>query len=788
MTDVATSLEQAQALESTQQFSAATEAYAAALVEKPENIEAILGLARCAGAQGNHAEALMHFQQALALNPSNQWRRFDVAEALLSQKRTQEAQELFTALAAEFPETAVFHRGLGKCAWALNNRKTALAYFAEAYHLAPEEPWRRYDYAIALYGLENWREAATHLCVLAKLLPNHEDIFSRLADCETRLDLWPDYREAERLFGAGQLQEAEALYAEIAAIKPLEPTFHTGLGQCARARGKPDDALIHFQEALRLAPDNVWRLCDVAEMLRAMERFDEAEERYKAILAVESGHTLARFGLAQCTRAQSSAAASVEQFAALCQEAPDNIWPRIEYAADLKTLGRLDEAEAEYQHVLTSSDRNTAALIGLGQCFMKRGQTSMAFQYLESAAQSMPDDSWPRLELINAHRTVGNFSEARKLLERLCEAPGGVAVWLSVAETERAAGDHAAALAAFRTAHEMAPDQVEIILDMAMEERVLGHLQAYETLSSRAHALAPNNPNVLCHLAEYETARKNLPRALQLYQAAAAAQPRLLMTHAGIADNLAALGETDAALTYLEALEQSFSQVAELRARRVMLLRQAGRYPDAIALARRATADAPLDSWLWEERLQSELFGGSNAEIEDCLNRMPAASRVERSRCHRYAGRYAELRGHFAEAVRQYEAAAALTPEDPVVQHEQVRIRLMMLDVEGAMMTLRRAGKLDAPYTEILGKSRNISQTHYGQIIDEYRLDTLLTAELSALQLLPPSGRIKKLVPLTHENPDSIAPATALMVAMREARLLYRHPAPGMTEIPRRVT
>jgi hypothetical protein len=74
-----------------------------------------------------------------------------------------------------------------------------------------------------------------------------------------------------------------------------------------------------------------------------------------------------------------------------------------------------------------------------------------------------------------------------------------------------------------------------------------------------------------------------------------------------------------------------------------------------------------------------------------------------------------------------------------------------------------------APATRLQGKSLNISQSHFGQIIDEYSMDGPLLAELAALQEQPPDLRAAGLLTIVRSQPDSTAAAISLMVALRQA-------------------
>ena len=77
----------------------------------------------------------------------------------------------------------------------------------------------------------------------------------------------------------GQLETAEHLY-EIAVTDPaVEARAEAGLGHVLQSRGKFNQALLHFQRAIDLAPDDPDCLLDYAEYWHDRARITDAEDR-----------------------------------------------------------------------------------------------------------------------------------------------------------------------------------------------------------------------------------------------------------------------------------------------------------------------------------------------------------------------------------------------------------------------------------------------------------------------------------------------------------------------------
>ncbi len=92
---------------------------------------------------------------------------------------------------------------------------------------------------------------------------------------------------------------------------------------------------------------------------------------------------------------------------------------------------------------------------------------------------------------------------------------------------------------------------------------------------------------------------------------------------------------------------------------------------------------------------------------------------------------------------------------------------------------------------QLRAQSRNVSQTHVGQLLDEFLLDKEQLRELESLRDIPSAERIAPLKELVRLNPDHTPTAIMLLIAMRECGQLVRDftvtPDIGFARIPLRI-
>jgi Glycosyltransferase sugar-binding region containing DXD motif len=93
---------------------------------------------------------------------------------------------------------------------------------------------------------------------------------------------------------------------------------------------------------------------------------------------------------------------------------------------------------------------------------------------------------------------------------------------------------------------------------------------------------------------------------------------------------------------------------------------------------------------------------------------------------------------------------------------------------------------MDLSAAKLQGRSANISQTHLGQLLDEFTLDEQALAELRAVRGLAPGERVEPLLALVRRYPEYTPAAIGLLTALRQSGRLARRPS-SPSPLPRAV-
>ncbi|WP_343894445.1 tetratricopeptide repeat protein, partial [Craurococcus roseus] len=558
-------------------------------------------------------------------------------------------------------------------------------------------------------------------------------------------------------------------------------------GTAARAAGDHEAALALFRDALQQRPREAWALMSVADTLRDLNRHDEADEACRAMLAEHPGHPGALVALGRSLRRRGDAAGALPLFQAALERKPPAPWVRTALADALRDLGRHDEADEACRAVLEDDPGHVGALVALGHTANARADRAAAAAWFDRAAQARPDAPGPRLALADALRNLGDLGAATEAAKAvLARDPGHVEGWISLGHTERRAGRRDAALRAFARASEQKPDSPRPLVEMAIEERRLGRPEASERLLFRALELDGDSAETLQRLGEHFRLADKRGEALDMFRRAMATSRPSAWAYVAAGQTLVELGELDAALRTLDEGEARLGAKPEFAAKRSELFRRTGDWPGALAVVERAGRTWPRHFGIWFERASLERLRGGPGDFAERIGEAPVGNTFDRARVHLLLGLEAADRWRFDEAQENYARSIELNEDDGWPRICLAQTRLLALDIEGAREQLRAVSRLDSSAAKLQGRSSNISQTHLGQLLDEFVLDRQALDGLLALKGLAPEERVAPLLSLVARFPDYTPAAIALFTALRQSgRLGTRPAAAAPARIPR---
>ncbi len=315
-----------------------------------------------------------------------------------------------------------------------------------------------------------------------------------------------------------------------------------------------------------------------------------------------------------------------------------------------------------------------------------------ALAAIDEALERRPD--WESAVQFKAQLLVqlDATDDALALLEDyLQRSPGSDQIRLSYARTLVTAGNLQAALAEFQRLLDASPADRDLMYAVALVSSQLENYAVAEQLFERAlaagHHEADNIRLNLGHIAE----RRDRPDdALRWYRAVAAGRNHL-DAQVRIALLLARQGEIEEARRHLRSVAAEGEERRRLLLTETLVLRNAGRYADALLVIDDALRSDPEDSeMLYESAMLAERLD-KLSEMEARLRKLIT---LEPDHAHAYnaLGYTLADRGlRLDEAESLIGRALELAPDDPFILDSMGWVRFRQNDAEAALTHLERA-------------------------------------------------------------------------------------------------
>jgi tetratricopeptide (TPR) repeat protein len=322
-----------------------------------------------------------------------------------------------------------------------------------------------------------------------------DSLWMMLGDCYNRLS---------------KVKEAERAYKRVLELNSPEVLqAHHRLALIEEYRGRPKEALRHYDEMLPLISHPEEIHLRRAALLAGMGQMDKALEEYGRALAARGDLVEAHVGISRIHETMGQPEKAIAQYERAIDLLPvHSLRLRFLLADLLIRESRPEEAAAQLHIILQEDPQNSLALRQLANLLYAGDRLDEAREVLESLRPLLPDDPWVPLSLArvlarqgDAQGAIPLFREAISLDESVVQG------WLGLGAALMQRGEYG-----------QAGDELERAIQVLPEKPLLHHLlgvcylrrqmypQAIEALQ-RSLSLAPENIGVMRDLATgYERA------------------------------------------------------------------------------------------------------------------------------------------------------------------------------------------------------------------------------------------------------------------------------------------
>ena len=384
------------------QFIEAADAYGEALENLPEHPGIRFGLGNALGAQGRHAEALVHLEFAATQAPDQADTHRAIGDILIAMGKTSEAVTRYERAAGLDPDDASIYDKLGLAFFNERQHDAAAASFRRSIELAPEFPAGHYMLGNVLLDQATFAEAGECFERAIALKPDFAEAMTNLgltfaarkmfdaAEAHIRLAIAtkPGLLNAHACLGDiraenGDLQNAEASYRQILRLDPENAQAHHKLGNLSLRQEKLETAAAHMERAIKLKPDLLAAYVDFGNVRIAQNRLPEAAAFLKQALKMNPDFVEALNNMGMIARRSGKLDDAADCFSRAIAIRPGMASPREGLGSVLYEKGRLDEAEVCFREALAVDPGHAPTRLGLSILMLLKGDYAQGWKDYE---------------------------------------------------------------------------------------------------------------------------------------------------------------------------------------------------------------------------------------------------------------------------------------------------------------------------------------------------------------------------------------------------------------------
>ena len=185
-------------------------------------------------------------------------------------------------------------------------------------------------------------------------------------------------------------RDIETLWNDTLEKNPESWLAHNNLGIFLTERGKLQEGIAHYSEALRIKPDHAKAHYNLGNALARQGRFEEAIAHYSQALRINPNYASAHNNLAVTLMKLGKLQEAIDHFYQVLQIIPDQAEPHYNLGVVLAEKGNIDEAIDQYYEALKIAPNNSDAHIQLALLWRSQGRTDKAIEHYNKALSLSP--------------------------------------------------------------------------------------------------------------------------------------------------------------------------------------------------------------------------------------------------------------------------------------------------------------------------------------------------------------------------------------------------------------
>ncbi|MEG4483666.1 tetratricopeptide repeat protein [Microcoleus sp. D2_18a_B4] len=369
---------------------------------------------------GRWDEAISAYQRSIELNPDHFWAHNNLAEALVNLERWDEAVVAYRRANEVNPNFFWSQSKLGDVLLEMERWEEAIEVYRRAAELNPDFPWTYYNMGTAFENLERWDESIAAYRRAAEIQADLPWLSQKLADALRMRSQW-DLRDAMGLYRKaiqGNPDDVQ-LYHKALEIAPNDADLYVELADALVRKNWPDGAIVFYQMALQIRPDDkaisglleevlkkkgVSRAAEksdrtpgdavdyhkLGESLQGEGKIDEAIVAYKKAIEVNQNYFGTYHNLGDLYQQKYKLDEAATSYQMAIEQNPGFAWSYHNLGDTLLRQEKFEEAATAYRKALEIEPNFAWANYNLGRVLNQQNKLYEALGYYQRANELNP--------------------------------------------------------------------------------------------------------------------------------------------------------------------------------------------------------------------------------------------------------------------------------------------------------------------------------------------------------------------------------------------------------------
>jgi Tfp pilus assembly protein PilF len=188
-----------------------------------------------------------------------------------------------------------------------------------------------------------------------------------------------------------KIDEAIAHYVEALRIAPNNPVVHNSLGNALSTKGKLDEAIVHYVSAIRIKPDYAAAYNHLGLALLRQGKIDEAIVNITKAIKIDPHMAEAYNNMGAVFVAQGKPDQAIANFTRALQIQPNDMEAHYNIGIISASQGKFDQAVVHFREAVRIKPDFAKAHNNMGSVLVLQGKNKEAIEHFREAVRIQPD-------------------------------------------------------------------------------------------------------------------------------------------------------------------------------------------------------------------------------------------------------------------------------------------------------------------------------------------------------------------------------------------------------------